>query len=152
MSYKIKGALFVMTLVLSVGVAFTDANAEVPNQVIEVLPNSTDLTDSVIKSTGITPNLVNVSSSVITQLDASVNTRANTAFGARAKRAEITVQNTGTTVLRVGYSATDISATSGWIMNPGDVWTFKVGRLVKLYGLSISAAGKAQVGGLAYRR
>ncbi len=126
-----------------------------PTEVLEILPSSNEPNPLVQISSAVNPSAIVVSSAtnVATRLDTTLNASLNTAMGANYRRAEVTVQNTGSVAIYVGYSPTGwTTATGGYKLGVGDVWTFKLGRGVFLYAISTAgSAGEARVGGLGYR-
>lgn len=126
-----------------------------PQIVLESLSNSNDLNPPAVIAAAINPIAVTVSSATnfSTRLDTALNSSLSSAMNAAYYRAEVTVQNSGSTAFYVGYSSSGwTTATGGYKMNPGDVYTFKLGKAIFLYAISIAgSAGEARVGGLGFR-
>jgi hypothetical protein len=92
------------------------------------------ITNDTVASTA-SVSSVAISSSVITRIDTVFNAAALSALGITYKRAEITVQNNGTTNKFCGYSYCDLTVLNGYKLTPGAVWVFQVGKNMPVYCL-----------------
>ena len=140
---------FILGLVLMAfgGVSF----AASPTSIVELLPYSNETSGVVTCTTG-SVSAVTVSSSVITRIDSVFNTAAESACKASYNRAEITVQNNGTSPVFCGYSASGVTVSNSFSLSAGAVWTWKLGKGMGVYCLNTAgAAGTLIVGGLAWR-
>lgn len=143
-----------IVLALGVLMGLTVSAYAGPTQIIEILPSSNEPNPVVQVSSAVNPSVIVISSATTaTRLDTLVNSSLNTALGAAFQRAEVTVQNTGTVAIYVGFSPTGwTTATGGYKLAVGDVWTFKLGRATFLYAISTAGSpGEARVGGLGFR-
>ena len=124
-----------------------------PTETLEILPLSQDFSVQLATATRVT--VIVVSSTTMTWLDNTANTALNTALGATVKRAELQVQNTGTTAFYVNTSSSGwTTATGGWYIEPGAFWTMALGKAVNYWALaaaSATTAGEARAGALGWK-
>jgi hypothetical protein len=139
------------TIVFALVCMFAAGAHAAPQNVVETLANSNELNQTVAKSTSVSPSAISVSTSAATRIDSAVNTRLTTALGAAYQRAEIIAQNTGTTNVYCAFGASEATTAAGFIIYPGNMMVFKLGKHEAIYCLGETTAGTLRVGGLGWK-
>ena len=119
------------TAILAFGAAHAAYAGAGYQPVVTVLPQSNVTGSTIVVATATAPGTITVSSTTATRLDAAANALLLAGLDATYQRAEVSVQNTGSANLYIGFGAS-VSMTAGFIVVPGDVWTFKIGQTIQL--------------------
>jgi hypothetical protein len=129
------------------------AEAASPSFVLEVAPNTNSPVDTYSASQSTCAvGSVTVSSSVITRVDNTFNAAVLAAWGNVYQRAEVTTQNNSSLNVYCGYSTSGVTTSNSFLLLPGSVWTWKLGKTQGVYCLAAAgASGTLIVGGIAWK-
>ena len=121
-----------------------------PLAVMEILPGSNNPNSTISISSAVTPAIVAISSTSPTRIDTALNASLLSALGATYKRFSVIYQTIEDVAIYCGYSASEVSVTTGFKITKGDIYTEKLGRAIPPYCIGAST-GSLLVGGWGYK-